>query len=70
MKVLVRAHQYHYKQAEEGCYIAIFPSLLALGTEGDTLGEARAMAADAIRGHLESFAEDGLPIPPGDSELQ
>ena len=26
------------------------------------------MAADAIRGYLESLAKDGLPIPPEDPE--
>ena len=34
-----------------------------LVTEGDTLAEARDMAADAIRGYLESLRKDGLQIP-------
>jgi antitoxin HicB len=37
-----------------------------LVTEGNTLEEARDMAADAILGYLESLAKDGLPIPPED----
>ena len=70
------AHQYRYtvlfEPAEEGGYVVTCPSLPGLVTEGDTLEEARDMAADAIRGYLESLAKDGLPIlsedplPPGD----
>jgi predicted RNase H-like HicB family nuclease len=32
-------------------------------TEGETLEEARSMAADALRCYLEEHLEDGLPIP-------
>jgi antitoxin HicB len=68
----VTAHQYRYtvlfEPAEEGGYIVTCPSLPGLVTEGDTLEEARAMAADAIRGYLETLAKDGLPIPPEDPE--
>jgi antitoxin HicB len=39
-----------------------------LVTEGDTLEEARTMAADAIRGYLEALVKDGLPIPPEDPQ--
>ncbi len=49
--------------AEEGGYIVTCPALPGLVTEGDTLEEARAMAADAIRGYLEALRKDGLPIP-------
>jgi antitoxin HicB len=67
---IVTAHQYRYtvlfEPAEEGGYIVTCPSLPGLVTEGDTLEEARAMAADAIRGYLESLTKDGLPIPPED----
>jgi antitoxin HicB len=42
------------------------PALLGLVTEGDTLEEARAMAADAIRCYLESLRKDGLPLPLGE----
>ena len=65
-------HQYRYtvlfEQAEEGGYVVTCPALPGLVTEGETLEEARAMAADAIRGYLESLAKDGLPIPPEDPE--
>jgi predicted RNase H-like HicB family nuclease len=35
-------------------------------TYGETLEEARAMAADAIEGYLECLQEDGLPLPESD----
>ena len=70
----VTAHQYRYtmifEPAEEGGYIVTCPSLPGPVTEGDTLEEARAMAADAIRGYIETLAKDGLPIPPEDPESQ
>ena len=49
--------------AEEGGYIVTCPALPGLVTEGDTLDEAREMAADAIRGYLESLRKDGELIP-------
>jgi len=69
---VVTAHQYRYtvlfEPAEEGGYVVTCPSLPGLVTEGDTLEEARANAAEAIRGYLESLAKDGQPIPPEDPE--
>ncbi len=66
------ARKYRYtvlfEPAEEGGYVVTCPSLPGLVTEGDTLDEARAMAADAIRGYLETLAKDGLPIPPEDPQ--
>ncbi len=44
-------------------YLVTCPALPGLVTQGDTLEEARAMAADAVACHLESMIEDGLPIP-------
>jgi predicted RNase H-like HicB family nuclease len=58
-----------FEPAEEGGYVVTCPALPGLVTEGDTLQEARDMAADAIRGYLESLAKDGLPIPPEDAPL-
>lgn len=55
-----------FDPAEEGGYVVTCPSLPGLVTEGDTLAEARAMAADAIRGYLEVLAKDGLPFPAED----
>lgn len=44
-------------------YLVTCPALPGIVTEGNTLEEAREMAADAIACHLESLIEDGLPIP-------
>ncbi len=52
-----------FEPAEEGGYVVTCPALPGLVTEGDTLEEARTMAADAIRGYLESLRKDGQPIP-------
>lgn len=43
---------------ETGGYTVTCPALPGLVTEGDTLEEAREMAADAIRGYLESLHID------------
>ncbi len=48
---------------ETGGYVVTCPALPGLVTEGDTLEEAREMAADAIRGYIESLKMDGEPIP-------
>lgn len=48
---------------ETGGYVVTCPSLPGLVTEGDTLEEAREMAADAIRGYVESLQKDGDPVP-------
>jgi predicted RNase H-like HicB family nuclease len=48
---------------ETGGYVVTCPALPGLVTEGDTLEEARTMAADAIRGYLEVLIEDGEPVP-------
>ena len=50
-----------------GGYVVTCPALPGLVTEGDTLEEARAMATDAIQGHLESLKKDGEPIPKDES---
>ena len=63
----VRGAQYEYtvvfEPAEEGGYVVTVPALPGLVTEGDTLAEARAMAADAIRCYLETLQADGEEIP-------
>ncbi len=55
-----------FEPAEEGGYVVFFPAIPGIATQGETLEEARAMAADAIQGYLELLQEDGLPIPPSD----
>lgn len=57
-----------FEPAEEGGYVATCPALPGLVTEGNTLEEARAMAADAVQGYLESLAKDGLLAPPDDPQ--
>lgn len=52
---------------ETGGYVVTCPALPGLATEGDTLEEAREMAADAIRCYLESLQKDGEPIPTDNS---
>lgn len=52
-----------FEPAEEGGYVVHVPALPGVVTEGDTLEEAKAMALDAIKGHLESLRERNLPIP-------
>ena len=52
-----------FEPAAEGGYVVTCPALPGLVTEGDSLEEARAMAADAIRGYLESLVKDGEAIP-------
>ncbi len=44
-------------------YQVTVPLLPGLITYGRTLGEAREMARDAIRCHLEGLRKDGEPIP-------
>ena len=51
---------------EAGGYTVTCPALPGLVTEGDTLEQAREMAADAIRCYLESLRKDGLPLPHGE----
>jgi antitoxin HicB len=50
----------------EGGYPVTCPSLPGLVTYGETLEEARAMAAEAVAACLESLQIDGEPIPESD----
>jgi len=72
-KEAITSSEYSYtiiiEPAEEGGYVVTCPSLRGVATQGETLEEARAMAADAIQGYLECLQEDGLPIPPSDQPL-
>ncbi len=43
--------------AEEGGFVVTCPALRGLATQGETLEEARAKAADAIQGYLECLQE-------------
>ncbi len=57
----------HFRPEPEGGYTVLCPALPGLVSYGETLEEARAMAADAIAGHLECLREDGEPIPSSDA---
>src|SRR5258708_21288556 len=52
-----------YEPAEEGGYVVTCPALPAVGTQGETLGEARAMAAHALHLLLQNLLEHGGPVP-------
>ena len=60
-------HEYRfivvYEPAEEGGFVVTCPALPAVVTQGETLEEARAMAADAIHLVLQDLLEAGEPIP-------
>jgi antitoxin HicB len=54
-----------FEPAEEGGYVVHFPAL-GVSTQGETLAEARAMAADLLRGHIAWLLDDGEAPPPSD----
>jgi predicted RNase H-like HicB family nuclease len=54
-----------YERAEAGGYYA-HVAALGLTTEGQTLGEAKSMARDAIAGYLEAAKLLGKPIQPNE----
>jgi predicted RNase H-like HicB family nuclease len=51
------------RSAQVSGYQVTVPLLPGLTTYGRTLAEAREMARDAIRCHLEGLQKDGEPIP-------
>jgi len=52
-----------FEPAEEGGYVVSFPALPGCLTQGETLEEARQMAAEALQGYLEVLIARGRPIP-------
>ncbi len=46
-----------------GGYVVSVPALPGCHTQGETLREARRMAADAIQAFCESLLKDGQPLP-------
>ena len=58
----IRADRYEYtvvfEQDPEGGYIVTVPALDGIATQGETLEEARAMAAEMVQGLLECTARD------------
>jgi antitoxin HicB len=59
---------YHYtvyfEPQTDGSFAVVFPAFPEIVTFGQTLEEARAMARDALRCHLEGLRKDGETIPP------
>jgi antitoxin HicB len=55
--------------AEEGGFVVTFPASPGLATQGETLEEAKHMAADCLRAYLESLALDGEAPPYEAAEL-
>jgi predicted RNase H-like HicB family nuclease len=58
---------YHYtvyfEPQTDGSLSVVFPAFPEIVTFGRTLDEARVMARDALRCHLEGLRKDGAPIP-------
>jgi predicted RNase H-like HicB family nuclease len=52
-----------FEPAEEGGFVVSFPAIPGLATQGETIEDARAMAADCLRAYLESLPKDGEPMP-------
>lgn len=52
-----------FEPAEEGGYVVRVPALNGATTQGETLEEARAMAADLIQSCIEAQLKMGRPIP-------
>jgi predicted RNase H-like HicB family nuclease len=64
----VTAHEYTFtavitRDEEDGVYLVSFPAFPDLATYGETVEEARAMAADCLRCHLEGLKKHGVPLP-------
>jgi predicted RNase H-like HicB family nuclease len=53
----------HLEPTEEGGYVVTVPALPGCITQGETYGEAMAMAEDCIRGFVEALKKAGQPIP-------
>jgi antitoxin HicB len=50
---------------EDGGYVVTFPAFPDLATQGETMEEARAMAAECLELYLEHLRDHGLPLPQG-----
>jgi len=56
-------YQALFEPAEEGGFIVTFPDFEFGITQGDTEQEAREMAADSLALVIESYIEQGKPLP-------
>ena len=53
----------YFEPLEEGGFNVVFPAIPEICTFGHTIEEARKMANDALRCHLEGLAKDGESFP-------
>jgi predicted RNase H-like HicB family nuclease len=58
-----------FEPLPEGGFNVLVPAIPEICTYGETLGEAREMARDAIRCYLESALETGEAIPSDVAEM-
>lgn len=60
-----KKHRYtvFFEPQMDGTYNVVFPAIPGIVTFGRTLDEARRMAADALKCHLEGLIEDGAALP-------
>ena len=58
-----------FKPDATGGYVVTFPAIPNLATQGDTLEEARRMAAEFLRGHLQVLQELGHLLPKPDAKI-
>ena len=72
-KEAIQTEEYTYtavfQPAGEGGYVVTFPALRGCITQGDTLEDARAMAADALTSYLEGLRKLDRPIPTEEQTL-
>ena len=54
----------------EGNFSAYAPDLPGCVATGGTLAEVKAEMREAIAFHIDGLREDGLPIPPGLSQVE
>ncbi len=53
----------YFEPQSDGSFAVVFPAFPEIVTFGRTLDEARVMAQDALRCHLEGLRKDGEDIP-------
>jgi predicted RNase H-like HicB family nuclease len=60
-----RKHSYtvYFEPQLDGSYHVVFPGIPEIVTFGRSLEDARRMAADALKCHLEGLAKDGVALP-------
>ncbi len=68
MKAVEYTYTVLFEPAEEGGYVVTFPAIPNLATQGETLEEAREMAADCLQGYLETLQELGRPLPESEDQ--